>query len=98
MTDKVVDIGKKEGGKLWVCLVCHEHWHGVNPKCPNCKSFSVIEDQIHYVPDSHDVFTCRCNKNPYFKIARHPKHGTYFKCIVCGMKHSLTELGLQLIG
>jgi len=95
MTDKVVSIGKKEGDKLWVCLMCREHWHGVKPRCPKCESYSVIEDQIHYVPDSHAVYNCTCNSNPFFKIANDPKWGIYFKCIVCGKKHEPADVGLE---
>lgn len=92
MSGKVVDIGKKKGGKLLVCLICHEHWHGVELQCPKCKSYSVIEDQIHLVPEKHNVYTCTCNDNQYFKIAKDPKHGVYFKCIMCGRKHYPDDL------
>ena len=99
MTDNnVVNLPlKKADEKLFACLICHEHWHGHDPKCPKCTSLSVIEDQIHLAPRTHVVYTCRCNDNQYFKIVKHPRHGTYFKCVICGMKHQPSLIGLETI-
>ena len=86
MVNEVTEIKQK----LYRCVPCGYHWATAKrqPKCPKCKSTTVVRDELHMAPSSHTVYSCHCGNN-LFKRVRDDLNNPYCLCIKCGQWHDV---------